>query len=127
MTGNWFWHFWFMHLLIYFIAAFLIGQIAIKKLGLEFRFIPKLLHFISGKFGMLILAFITYPTLLVSAPFSEVATIGTSLDVLCYYGLFFFFGVLFVGDMAVFERFQKNIKYHVVPFIICLCLVLPMV
>lgn len=126
MTGNWFWHFWFMHLLIYFIAAFLIGQIAIIKLGLEFRFVPKLLHLISGKFGMLILAFITYPTLLVSAPFSEVATIGTSLDVLCYYGLFFFFGVLFVGDMAVFERFQKNIKYHVVPFIICLCLVLPM-
>ncbi len=126
LTGNWFWHFWFMHLLIYFIAAFLIGKILINKLGLTFRFIPNLLKLISGKFGILILALITYPTLLISAPFSEVATIGTSLDVLCYYGLFFFFGTLFVTDLAVFERFQKNVKYHVVPFVICLCLVLPM-
>ncbi|MEE2615043.1 MAG: acyltransferase family protein [Verrucomicrobiota bacterium] len=126
LTGNWFWHFWFMHLLIYFIGAFLIGNILTKKLGLQFRFIPNLLELISGKFGMLILALITYPTLLISAPFSEVATIGTSLDVLCYYGLFFIFGALFFTDITVFERFQKNIKYHIAPFIICLFLVLPM-
>ena len=126
LTGNWFWHFWFMHLLIYFIAAFLIGKLLINKLGLTLRFIPNLLELVSSKFGMFILALITYPTLLVSAPFSEVPTIGTSLEILFYYGLFFFFGVLFITDMTVFERFQKNIKYHVIPFIICLSLLLPM-
>ena len=34
MTGNWFWHFWFMHILIYFIATFLIGRVVVQKLGL---------------------------------------------------------------------------------------------
>ena len=126
MTGNWFWHFWFMHILIYFIATFLIGRVVVQKLGLKIRWITKFLGFIGSKLGVFVLALITYPLLLISAPFSEVPTIGTSLEMLCYYGLFFFFGVLFVTDVKIFDRFQSNIKYHIIPFIVCLYILFPM-
>lgn len=126
MIGNWFWHFWFLHLLIYFIGAFLISQIIINKLRIKIRFVPLLIKLVGGKFGMLFLAILTYPTLLISAPFSEVPTIGTSLEILCYYGIFFFFGLLLFKNVEVFNRFQSNIKYHVLPLIISLFFLFPL-
>ena len=126
MTGNWFWHFWFMHLLIYFITAFLVGRLVVQKLGWKIRWIPKFLGLIGSKLGVVLLALVTYPLLLISAPFSEVPTIGTSLEMLCYYGLFFFFGILFVTDVKIFDRFESNIKFHIIPFIVCLYILFPM-
>jgi glucan biosynthesis protein C len=126
MTGNWFWHFWFLHLLIYFIGAFLVSRIIINKLRIKIRFVPSLIKLVGGKFGMLFLAVLTYPTLLISAPFSEVPTIGTSLEILCYYGIFFFFGLLFFKNVEVFDQFQSNIKYHVLPLIISLFFLFPL-
>ena len=126
MTGNWFWHFWFLHLLIYFIGAFLVCRIMINKLRIKIRFVPLLIKLVGGKFGMLFLAILTYPTLLISAPFSEVPTIGTSLEILCYYGIFFFFGLLFFKNVEVFDQFQSNIKYHVLPLIISLFFLFPL-
>ena len=125
--GNWFWHFWFMHLLIYFIGAFLICQIVIKKLNIKFAFVPKFLNLLGGKLGILVLALLTYPILLISPPFAEVPTIGTSLEILFYYGLFFFLGVLFFTDVAVFDQFQTNVKYHFIPFVICLYFLFPLI
>ena len=75
---------------------------------------------------MLFLAILTYPFLLISAPFSEVPTIGTSLEILCYYGIFFFFGLVFFKKVDVFDKFQSNIKFHVLPFIISLFFLFPL-
>ena len=126
MTGNWFWHFWFLHLLIYFIGAFLISRILMNKLRIKIQFVPLLIKLVGGKFGILFLAILTYPFLLISAPFSEVPTIGTSLEILCYYGIFFFFGLVFFKNVDVFDKFQSNIKFHVLPFIISLFFLFPL-
>ena len=126
MTGNWFWHFWFLHLLVYFIGAFLISRILMNKLRIKIQFVPLLIKLVGGKFGILFLAILTYPFLLISAPFSEVPTIGTSLEILCYYGIFFFFGLVFFKNVDVFDKFQSNIKFHVLPFIISLFFLFPL-
>ena len=125
--GNWFWHFWFLHLLIYFISVFVIARIVICKLKLKFIFVSKFLLLLRSKFSVFILVILTYPILLFCPPWADVPTIGTSIDVLLYYGLFFFFGVLFFTDIKIFDHFQKNIKYHIIPFILALFIFIPMV
>jgi hypothetical protein len=104
----------------------LISLIIINKLKIKIRFVPSLIKLVGGKFGILFLAILTYPTLLISAPFSEVPTIGTSIEILCYYGIFFFFGLLFFKNVEVFDRFQSNIKYHVLPLIVSLFFLFPL-
>lgn len=126
MTGNWLWHFWFMHLLIYFIVAFLFGRFLYQKLGFNNHWFSKFRELILSKLGVIFLALMTYPLLLVSAPFSEVPTIGTSLEIMLYYGLFFFTGILFCKNLKVFERVQANVKYHIIPFIVLLFVLFPM-
>ena len=125
--GNWFWHFWFLHLLVYFITFFVIARLVIGKLRLRLNFISKFSILLRTKFSLLILVVLTYPILLFCPPWADVPTIGTSIDVLLYYGLFFFSGVLFFTDIEIFEHFQKNIKYHVIPFILALFIFIPMV
>ena len=124
--GNWFWHFWFLHLLIYYIIAFLAGHLIVKKTGLQFRFVPKLLFLLSGKCGVLILALMTIPLLLFSPPFGEVPTIGTAPDMVIYYGLFFTMGILLFTNLTALDRFLVNIKCHLIPFAISICVLIPL-
>ena len=124
--GNWFWHFWFLHLLIYYICAFLAGYLIVKKFDLQFSFLPKLLLLLSGKIGVLILALITTPLLIFSPPFGEVPTIGTAPDTVIYYALFFVMGIMLFNNPTALERFLANIKYHLIPFAICLCILIPL-
>jgi len=125
--GNFFWHFWFLQVLIYFIAVFLIGQLVVEKLNIQFRFLPTFVNALGSKIGIIILAIITYPILIFSPPWADVPTIGTSIDVLFYYGLFFAIGVLFFKHSKIFDLFQSNIKYHIVPFVIALIILIPLV
>ena len=124
--GNWFWHFWFLHLLIYYIGAFLIGHIIIKQFDLRFGFVPKLLGLLSGKCGVFILSLITFPFLLSSPPFGEVPTIGTAPDTVIYYALFFTMGILLFNNLKALDRILMNIKFHLIPFVVCLCILIPL-
>jgi glucan biosynthesis protein C len=124
--GNWFWHFWFLHLLIYYIGAFLIGYTVVKKFNLKFGFVPKLLSLLSSKCGILILTLVTLPFLLVSPIFGEVPTIGTAPDMVIYYALFFMLGIMLFTNPKVLDRFIANIKYHLIPFVVCICIMIPL-
>ena len=126
-VGNWFWHFWFLHLLIYFIGTYLIINILIMKFNIKFSFLPNVLSALRSRFGIIILALLTYPILLFSPPWADVPGIGTSLDVLLYYGLFFLCGTLFFLDLRIFDQFQLNLKYHLIPFLIGLIILIPLI
>ena len=127
-TGNWFWHFWFLHMLIYYIGAFLIGFVLASKFKLKFGFVPSLLKLLSGKCGVLILTLVTFPCLMFnSAAFGEVPTIGTAVDTVIYYGLFFTIGIMLFAKQSALDRFVGNIKYHLIPFVVSVCILIPLI
>jgi len=126
-TGNWFWHFWFLHMLIYYTGAFLIGFVLANKLKLKFGFVPRLLELLSGKCGVLILMLVTFPCLMFSPAFGEVPTIGTALDTVIYYGLFFTMGIMLFANQAALDRVVGNIKFHLIPFMACVCILIPLI
>jgi len=127
-TGNWFWHFWFLHVLMYLIGALLVGFVVAKRFNLKFGFVPRLLEILGGKFGVLILTLVTFPCLMFnSAMFGEVPTIGTAVDTVIYYGLFFTMGVMLFANQSALDRFAGNIKYHLIPFVVAVCILIPLI
>ena len=126
-TGNWFWHFWFLHMLIYYIGGFLLVFIATKRFNLKFGFVPRLLEILSGKCGVIILTLVTVPCLMFSPAFGEVPTIGTAPDTVVYYGLFFTMGIMLFANQVALDRFVGNIKYHLIPFVVCVCILIPLI
>lgn len=127
-TGNWFWHFWFLHVLIYLIGALLVGFVVAKRFKLKFAFVPRLLEILGGKCGILILTLVTFPCLMFNtAMFGEVPTIGTAVDTVIYYGLFFTMGIMLFANPSALDRFVGNIKYHVIPFVVGVCILIPLI
>jgi hypothetical protein len=126
-VGNWFWHFWFIHLLIYFIASFSICSFLISKFNIKLKSPTLLMNAIGGRFGVFILTLLTYPILIFSPPWADVPRIGTSIDVLLYYGLFFCFGALFFSHQKLLNQVQANVKYHIVPFVLALLILIPLI
>ena len=126
-VGNWFWHFWFIHLLIYFIASFSICSFLISKFNIKLKSPTLLMNAIGGRFGVFILTLLTYPILIFSPPWADVPRIGTSIDVLLYYGLFFCFGALFFSHQKLLNQVQANVKYHIVPFVLTLLILIPLI
>ena len=125
--GNWFWHFWFLHVLIYFVAIFILVTMVLEKGNIKLRFVSSFFRALGGTGGVLVLTLMTYPILLVSPPFADVPGIGTSLDVLLYYGLFFTVGVLLFSDYKILELLTSGIKYHVIPLVLSLCYLIPLI
>ncbi|MDP7051922.1 MAG: acyltransferase family protein [Verrucomicrobiota bacterium] len=126
-AGNWFWHFWFLHMLIYYIGTFLVGFVVAKRFDLKFRFVPRLLDLLSGKYGVLILTLVTFPCLMFSPAFGEVPTIGTAPDMVIYYGLFFTMGIMLFANQAALNCCLKSIRFHLIPFAVCLCILIPLI
>ena len=127
LIGNWFWHFWFLQLLIYFITCFAIGWFIIAKLNVQLKFSSLLMSAVGSGFGVFILTFMTYPILIFSPPWADVPRLGTSIEVLLYYALFFVFGALFFTYQKSLERIQANVKYHFIPFFLALLILIPLI
>ena len=127
LIGNWFWHFWFLQLLIYFIACFSIGSFIVGKLNKRLKFTSFLMNAVGGRFGIFILTFMTCPILIFSPPWADVPRLGTSIEVLLYYGLFFVFGALFFTHQKSLEQIQANVKYHFIPFLLALLILIPLI
>ena len=125
--GNWFWHFWFLQLLIYFITCFAVGTIIIDKFKITLKLPSKLMNAIGGRFGVFIPTLFTYPVLTFSPPWADVPRLGTSMEVLLYYGLFFVFGALLFNHQKSLEQIQANIKYHIIPFFLALLILIPLI
>ena len=81
----------------------------------------------GGRFGVIILTLLTYPILTFSPPWADVPRLGTSIDILLYYGLFFVFGALFFNHQKSLEQIQVNAKYHIVPFLLALLILIPLI
>ena len=88
--GNWFWHFWFLHLLICYVIVFIGVSGLVQKCNLRLEWFASIFQATGGPWSVVLLTLITYPVLLFSPPWADVPGIGTSLDVLLYYGLFSF-------------------------------------
>ena len=127
LIGNWFWHFWFLQLLIYFITCFAIGSFIIGKFNVQLKLSSLLMSAVGSRFGVFILTFMTYPILIFSPPWADVPRLGTSIEVLLYYALFFVFGALFFSYQKSLERIQANVKYHIIPFILALLILIPLI
>ncbi|SVD36784.1 uncharacterized protein METZ01_LOCUS389638, partial [marine metagenome] len=125
--GNWFWHFWFIHLLIYFVACFAIGAFIVDRFNIGLKLFSKLMNAVGGRFGIVILTLLTYPILTFSPPWADVPRLGTSIDILLYYGLFFVFGALFFNHQKSLEQIQANAKYHIIPFLLALLILIPLI
>ena len=74
---NWFWHFWFIHLLIYFVACFAIGAFIVDRFNIGLKLLSKLMSAVGGRFGIVILTLLTYPILTFSPPWADVPRLGT--------------------------------------------------
>ena len=125
--GNWFWHFWFLHLLCYFMAAYLLLRLIVSKLNLINGLCHSFLAALSRPYGLLILVAMTFGVLIFSPPWADVPRIGTSLDVLTYYGIFFFTGVLLNARPNVLDDLARNFKYYAVPFAVSLVILIPLI
>ena len=125
-VSGWFWHFWFLHVLSIFIIGFLIARAIWRKFAFPRRMAEFLMSVVSGNWGIVALTLGTYPIVLLSPPWEDVPTIATSLNILIYYGLFFAMGGLFFRDQNTLEKLQANLKYHYLPFLIALVVVLPL-
>ncbi|MDA7873815.1 acyltransferase family protein [Rhodopirellula sp.] len=126
-VGNWFWHFWFLHVLCYFIAIYLVAAWCIEKLDVRVPFTTSLLNLLGHRWGMLLLVIPTFIVLTFSPPWADVPRVGTSLDVLTYYAIFFFVGVLLNSKPIVLDELAKNFKYYAVPFAVALVLLIPLI
>ncbi|MDC0288119.1 acyltransferase family protein [Rubripirellula sp.] len=126
-VGNWFWHFWFLHVLCYFIAIYLLASWCIEKLDVRVPFTASLLHLLGKPWGMMLLVIPTFAVLIFSPPWADVPGVGTSLDVLTYYALFFFVGVLLNSKPIVLDELARNFKYYAVPFAVALVLLIPLI
>jgi glucans biosynthesis protein C len=126
-VGNWLWHFWFLHLLIYFITFFILAKLSWSKLKPLQRIPERIISILKGRHALLVLPIITYPILLFSPPWTDVPGIGTSLDILLYYGHFFFLGALFFTDLKILDAFERQAKYHVIPCAIALVILIPII
>ena len=126
-VGNWFWHFWFLHVLCYFIAIYLIAAWCIEKLDLHIPLKTSLLNLLGYRWGMMVLVLPTFAVLTFSPPWADVPRIGTSLDVLTYYAIFFFVGVLLNSNPIVLDELARNFKYYAVPFAVALVLLIPLI
>ena len=125
--GNWFWHFWFLHLLICYVVVFIGVSGLVQKCNLRLEWVVSVFRTAGGPGTVVLLTLITYPVLLFSPPWADVPGIGTSLDVLLYYGLFFSVGVMFFFDYRLLEMCTSTIKYHVIPFLIALFFLIPLI
>ncbi len=126
-TGNWLWHFWFLHLLIYFITGFILVKYIWSRLKIFHRLSEWLITILKGRYALFVLVLITYPILLFSPPWTDVPGIGTSLDILFYYGHFFFLGVLFFKDTKILDAFERQTKYHLIPCLAGLVILIPLI
>lgn len=108
--GNWFWHFWFIHLLIYFIACFAIGAFIIDRFNIGLKLLSKLMNAVGGRFGIVILTLLTYPILTFSPPWADVPRLGTSIDILLYYGLFLCSELCFLVTKSHLNRFRSTLN-----------------
>ncbi|MDB4626495.1 acyltransferase family protein [bacterium] len=126
-TGNWLWHFWFLHLLIYFITAFVLARFLWNRFKFGYRVSEKIITILKSRYALLVLVFITYPILLFSPPWTDVPGIGTSLDILIYYGHFFFLGALFLTDIKILDGFERQAKLHIIPCVIGLVILIPLI
>ena len=114
-------------MLIYYIGALLGGFVLVKKFKFKFGYTPRLLEILGGKYGVLILTLVTFPCLMFSPPFGEVPTIGTAVDTVIYYGLFFTMGVMLFANQTALDRLVGSIKYHLIPFLVCVCILIPLI
>ena len=62
-----------------------------------------------------------------SPAFGEVPTIGTAPDIVIYYGLFFTMGIMLFANQTALDRFVGNIKFHLIPFVVCSCVLIPLI
>lgn len=126
-VGDWLWHFWFLHLLCYFIAAYLLIRLALTRVNFLVRLNDSFLCHLSRPYGLLILVALTFGVLIFSPPWADVPGIGTSLDVLAYYGVFFFTGVLLNDRPKVLDDLAGSFKYYSGPFAVSLVILIPLI
>lgn len=126
-VAGWLWHLWFLHLLAFFIMAFLVAQSIWRKSPFPRRIAETILAAISGNWGILLLTAATYPVVLFARPWADVPGIGTSANILVYYWLFFVLGALFFIKQEALEHIEATLKYHYLPFLIALVILLPLI
>lgn len=126
-VGGWLWHFWFLHVLCYLIGIYLALDLALRnsqRLGRARQWLTKRLH---RPLGILYLITPTFAVLTFSPPWADVPGIGTSLDVLGYYSIFFFAGVIINSERSLLDSLSKNFKYFCIPFFISFVLMVPLI
>ena len=119
-VGGWLWHFWFLHVLTYFIALYVLLGALVGRSATYKRLINWFLQQIRRPFGITYLVAPTFLILLFSPPWADVPGVGTSLEVLAYYGFFFFIGVIFNKDPEVLGVFASKFRFLAIPFAVCL-------
>ena len=114
--GQWFQHIWFLEVLFIFVTF----QILINFLSLKFSRFSEATSYtiqrlLSGRFGIYWMVAITYGTLLLSPPWSDVPAVGVSLSTLGFFGLFYFFGYFAFKSPKILGSALDNLKYNWIP------------
>ena len=126
-AGGWLWHFWFLHVLCYFIGLYLLLNLLLKPVAALAQIRNWFLTHIQKRFGLFLLIVPTFFILIFSPPWADVPGVGTSLEVLAYYGLFFFSGVILHEDHRALDALASQFKLFGLPFIISLIFLIPMI
>ena len=115
-VGQWFQHIWFLEVLFIFVTF----QILINLLSLKFRRFSNLIsvkitRLLSGNFGIYWMVGVTYVTLLLNPPWSDVPAVGVSISTLGFFGLFYFLGYFAFKTPKILESALSNLKFNWIP------------
>ena len=123
-VGQWFQHLWFLQLLILFIAA----QVILTWIGTKFGFIAKIVGAIQATFerrlGIFVMILVSYFTLLLCPPWADVPNIGSPLNIVAYYGWFYFIGFFIFRCPAILDNALQNVRSNLIPVVIGLAVVI---
>lgn len=122
--GQWFQHLWFLQLLIIFISI----QCILVTLADKFSSISSTSILIRRLFrsnlGIYAIIFVSYFTLLLCPPWADVPNIGSPLNIVGYYGFYYFVGFFIFNSPSILDHAIQNLKYNIIPLGIGLVIVI---
>lgn len=121
--GQWFQHLWFLQLLIIFLS-FQFFLVLLSKASSKVRKLNKLIRkSLESKLGIYLMIFISYLILLLCPPWADVPNIGSPLNIVGYYGFYYFVGYFIFNSPSILAHAIDNLRFNVIPLVIGLVII----
>jgi len=123
-VGQWFQHLWFLQLLILFITAQAILSWTSTRFAPVANIAAAIQAIFEKRFGICVMVLVSYITLLLCPPWADVPNIGLPLNIVVYYGWFYFIGIFIFRSPTILNNALQNVRANLIPLVIGLAVVI---